>query len=76
MKRRIVRRVEAKRDIESIALYLGRIGGIDVGMKFVDAVEATLRRVARSPFLGSPYEFAHRNSQISVSFVPLVFAVM
>lgn len=56
MKPRIDWRPEARVDVEESAVFIGA-DAPDVALRFVDAVEATVRRLAKNPALGQARDF-------------------
>jgi len=57
VKQRIDWRPEAHADIEESAVFIGD-DAPDVALRFLDAVEATVRRVAKNPAIGAGRDFA------------------
>jgi toxin ParE1/3/4 len=47
-------RTQANLDLTERILYHRRIGGDELGLRFVEAAESSLRRIERSPGIGSP----------------------
>jgi len=56
VKPRIDWRPEARVDVEESAVFIGD-DAPDVALRFVDAVEATVRRIAKNPALGRARDF-------------------
>jgi toxin ParE1/3/4 len=51
-RRRVERRPRARRDVLEQAIYLGEEATEEVALRFVDAVDAALRRLADTPEVG------------------------
>lgn len=60
--KRVARRARAERDIDEAAAYYFAEGGIELELRFIDALEAALRHVAAHPGTGSPRYATELNS--------------
>ena len=47
-------RTQANRDLSERILHYRRVGGDELAVRFVEAAESSLRRIERSPGIGSP----------------------
>jgi toxin ParE1/3/4 len=74
----VIPRAEARRDIDEAIDYYLQEAGDRVALRFIDALEATLRQVGQSPAAGSP-RWAHEldlpglRSRLVTRFPYLVF---
>ena len=50
----VVRRSQAQKDIEQAADYYFAEGGMELEMRFIDAMQAAATRIATNPGVGSP----------------------
>ena len=56
---KVTTRPRARSDIIEQADFLEHVADLDVAERFLDAVEASLERLASMPLLGSPLHFAN-----------------
>ena len=54
--RRIERRPRSRIDVIEQAIYLGEEAGEELALRFIDAVDAAVRRLAATPEIGRPRE--------------------
>ncbi len=58
MAARIRRRLKAAQDAENIADYIAK-DSLEAAVRFLENTESTLRELANSPAMGSPFESDH-----------------
>lgn len=56
-RRRVERRPRARLDVLEQAIYLGEEASEDVALRFIEAIDAALRRLADTPEIGRLREF-------------------
>ena len=61
--KRVARRARAERDIDEAAAHYRAEGGIDLELRFIDALDAAIRQIAAHPAVGSPRYAAELKSQ-------------
>jgi len=66
---KIVRRARALMDLDEIAEYIGR-SNPRAALRFLDAFDQTVAKLAPMPGLGSPYESSHPRLQ-QVRILPI-----
>ena len=54
MRKAVVRRSQAQKDIEQAADYYFAEGGTELELRFIDALQAAVTRIATNPGIGSP----------------------
>jgi len=57
-RRRVKRRPRARLDVLEQAIYLGEEASEEVALRFIDAVDAAVRRLAGTPEIGRRREFS------------------
>jgi toxin ParE1/3/4 len=69
VKRRIHRRPQALSDVEESAVYIGLDSPV-IALRFIEAVEETLRLLVKNPEIGPPRTFS-RNELIGLRVFPV-----